>query len=195
MNNKNMRNNKLTNLTGYILLSSPNIMSNYLNRSMIYICDHSNDGALGVVINKLIPDMNISSILQRLNIKNEQIMDSYPLIYFGGIEEIDKCFIVHSDECMIKYSQIINNHIALTISDNFIKSFTELNESKRKIVCIGCYTWSKNQLENEIALNYWIPIPADEALIFGNPFVDKWSKAFLKIGMNSKLFLNQRGNA
>ncbi len=195
MNNKDMRNNRLTNLTGYILLSSPNMISNYLNRSMIYICDHSNDGALGVVINKLIPDINILSILKRLNIKNEQIMDSFPLIYFGGIEEIDKCFIVHSDECMIKYSQIINNHIALTISDNFVKSFTELSESKRKIVCIGCYTWSKSQLENEIASNYWIPIPADEALIFGNPFVDKWSKAFLKIGMNSKLFLNQRGNA
>ncbi len=197
MNNKDMnnRNNDLQNLTGYILLATPTIVSEYLSQSMIYICDHSKDGAMGVVINKLIPDVHILNIFRKWKLGNNDSSFKDLHIHFGGMDEIDKCFIIHSDDCMVKNSQIIKNHTALTISDDIIKSFITSGGPKRKILCMGCCTWTNGQLENEIASNYWIPIPADEALIFGDPFSDKWGKAFLKIGLHSKLFSDKSGNA
>ncbi|MBE6447302.1 MAG: hypothetical protein E7015_02325 [Alphaproteobacteria bacterium] len=188
------KNSDLQQLTGCVLLATPSITTEYLNKSMVYICEHSEDGAMGVVINKLIPDANILNIIKKWKINNSNHADDLH-IHFGGMEEIDKCFILYSDDYTSSNNQIIKDHIALAISDDIIKSVITSEGPTRKIICMGCCTWEAGQLENEIASNYWIPIPADEALIFGDPCTDKWSKAFLKIGLQSKLFIHKAGNA
>ena len=183
--------NDLQKLTGSILLATPTISTDYLQKTMIYICEHSEDGAMGLVINKLIPDANIINTIRKLR---DNLLGDIN-IYFGGMEEIDKCFILYSDDNATFANNIIKDQIALTISDDILKTVTTFGGPERKIICMGCCTWSSGQLENEIAENNWIPIPADEALIFGDPRSDKWSKAFLKIGLRSKLFVHTAGNA
>lgn len=182
----------IQNLTGKILISTPSISNEYLSKSMVFMCSHDKNGAMGVIVNKLIPNTNIKSILDKLNIPcNIENID----IHFGGLEEIDRCFILHSDDCMINDSSVITKNIAMTINTDIIKAMTTSGGPSKKIFCMGCCIWEAEQLENEVASSNWIPIEADEALIFGNPRVDRWSKAFLKIGSTTALFSNIQGNA
>lgn len=180
-------------LTGRILLATPSIPGNYLQKSMIYICAHDNYGAMGVIINKLIPNVNICKALKKLRILDQGIKNID--IHFGGLEEPDRCFVFHSDDYMFADSTIISDNIALTINSDIIQVITSKNTPKRKMLCCGCCLWESKQLEQEIAAGYWVPIEADEALMFGNPKVDKWSKALLKIGSHTNVFSGASGNA
>jgi putative transcriptional regulator len=186
-------NNDIQNLLGKILLSTPSISNEYLNKSMVLVCSHDKNGAMGVVINKLIPNMSIKSILERLKINSDDIenIDTY----FGGPEEIDRCFILHSDDYLSQESTIVSNNIALTINSDVIRAMTSSGGPQKKILCMGCCIWDAEQLENEVASSYWIPIEPDEALIFGDPKVDKWSKALLKIGSQTSVFSDTHGTA
>ncbi|MDR3155488.1 MAG: YqgE/AlgH family protein [Holosporaceae bacterium] len=185
--------NDIQNLTGKILIATPSISNDYLSKSMVYVCSHNKNGAMGVVINKIIPNMSIKDILKRLHISTAGIdnIDTY----FGGSQEIDRCFIIHSDDYLAPESSVIGGHIALTINSDIIKAMTSSGGPMKKILCMGCCLWETEQLENEVACSYWIPIEADEALIFGNKSVDKWSKALLKIGSKTSLFSDVSGNA
>ena len=180
-------------LTGKILLATPSISGNYLHKSMIYICAHDNHGAMGVIINKLIPDVTICRALKKLYVLDQGIKNIN--IHFGGLREPDRCFVFHSDDYMFSDSAIISNRIALTINSDILRVITSKEAPKRKMLCCGCCLWESEQLEEEVAAGYWVPIEADEALIFGNPKVDKWSKALLKIGSRTNVFSGSSGNA
>jgi putative transcriptional regulator len=96
---------------------------------------------------------------------------------------------------MTSDSSIIGGHIALTINGDVIKVIASHIGPKRKLLCMGCCIWETEQLENEVASSYWIPIDSDEALVFGDPKADKWSKALLKIGSQTNMFSDLQGNA
>jgi putative transcriptional regulator len=162
---------------------------------MIFICNHNEKGAVGVIINKLIPNMSVCNILKRLQINTEGVRNLE--IHFGGLEEMDKCFIIHSDDYMSSGSKLIVNNIAISMNEDVTKVATSSGGGgpHKKLLCMGCCIWVPEQLENEVASSYWIPIDADEALIFGDSSVDKWSKALLKIGSSTNLFSDLQGNA
>ncbi len=185
--------NDIENLTGKILLATPAISNEYLNKSMVFICSHDRTGAMGLVINKPIPNMDIKSLLQKLQVNSDGLENLE--MHFGGLEETDRCFILHSDDYLASESTRIKDNIALTINTDIIRASTSNGGPQKKIICIGCCMWEVEQLENEVASSYWIPIESDEALIFGDPRADKWSKALLKIGLHTNLFLNMSGTA
>ncbi|MDR1982316.1 MAG: YqgE/AlgH family protein [Holosporaceae bacterium] len=187
------KDNDIQNLAGKILLSTPSISNEYLDKSMVYLCSHDNGGAMGVVINKRVPDMNVCSILKKLKINPRGIENLD--IHFGGLEEIDKCFILHSDDYLSSHSILVGHHIALTINGDIIKVITSPGGPEKKLLCMGCCIWDTEQLENEVASSHWIPIDPDEALIFGDSKADKWSKALLKIGSRTNVFSDLQGNA
>jgi putative transcriptional regulator len=160
---------------------------------MVLVCQHDKDGALGVVINKLIPNMSVCNILQRLKINVDGIVNLD--IHFGGLKEVDKCLILHTDDQMFSNSKNIINNLAFTMNEDVIKVVTSKGGPKQKLICLGCCLWEADQLENEVASSYWVPIDTDEALVFGDPKSDKWSKALLKIGSHTNLFSSLHGNA
>lgn len=188
--------NDIENLTGKILLATPAISNEYLNRSMVLVCSQDDSGAMGLIINKPIPNMNIKKLMKKLNLDSNGLENLD--VYFGGLEETDRCFVLHSDEYISEESTIIRDGVALTINSDVIRAsfFGGWNQGPReKVICIGCCIWEADQLENEVASSYWIPVESDEALIFGNPKADKWSKALLKIGVHTSLFSRESGNA
>jgi len=186
------RENDIQNLTGKILLATPNLSDEYVRRSMVYICEHSDAGAMGVIINKILPETHLLQILTRIELGD--IGDVK--IHIGGDRDVDKCYILHTNKNLSENTIPIQDNIFLTTCDSVARTFSfVMDEPERKILCMGCYRWDSEKLEKEITSNYWIPIQADEALIFGDPFADKWSKAFLKIGLRSPLFLDRFGRA
>ncbi|MDR2107404.1 MAG: YqgE/AlgH family protein [Holosporaceae bacterium] len=186
-------NGDIRHLRGKILVATPSISGGYLDKSMIYICSHSRDGAMGLVINKRVPEINISDVLKMMNppLKDIPTID----IYFGGAEEINRCFVLHSDDYMFSGSVTVSDHFAFNPNGDIIEVITSPVGPEKKLLCMGCCIWDMEQLENEVASSYWIPIDPDEALIFGDPSADKWSKALMKIGSGTNLFSNVQGNA
>ncbi|MDR2723634.1 MAG: YqgE/AlgH family protein [Holosporaceae bacterium] len=185
--------NNIRNLTGKILFSTSSGSSEYLNKSMIYLCSHDRNGAMGIIINKLIPDMTVCNVLKKMKISTKGVENLN--ILFGGIEESDRCFILHSDDYMSSHSTIIHDRVALTINGDILNVITSSKGPEKKLLCMGCCIWDMDQLENEVASSYWIPIEPDEALLFGNPKMDKWGKAWMKIGSKTNVFLDLQGNA
>ena len=186
------RENDIQDLTGKILLATPNISNAYMSKSMVYICEHSDKGAMGVVINKILPNMNLLQIFTKMNFGDIGDVE----IRIGGDRDIDKGYILHTNKNISENTIAVRDNIRITTCDNLVNTFAFImGESERKILCVGCYRWDSQQLENEITSNYWIPIRADEALIFGDSCADKWSKAFLKIGLRFPLFLDKFGRA
>jgi putative transcriptional regulator len=188
-----MNNTDIRNLAGRVLISALPDSSSYLNKSMVYLCFHDKKGAMGVVINKLIPNMDIRSLLKGLRISSKGLGNLN--IYFGGAAETDRCFILHSDDYMSPSSTLINNRVALTVNKDILSVITASGGPSKKLICIGCCIWEADQLENEVASSYWIPIDQDDALIFGDHRADKWSKALLKIGSTTNIFSDTQGNA
>ncbi|MDR2781399.1 MAG: YqgE/AlgH family protein [Holosporaceae bacterium] len=188
-----INNNDIRDLTGKVLLSTLPDTRDYLSKSMVYLCSHDKNGAMGIIINKLIPSIDVRSLLKNLKVRTQDLerLD----IHFGGIEEIDRCFILHSDDYMSSSSVIIKNHVALTVNDDILKVITSNGGPSKKIICMGCCIWDADQLENEVASSHWIPVDQDEALIFGDTRADKWSKALLKIGSKTNMFSDIQGNA
>jgi putative transcriptional regulator len=160
---------------------------------MIYLCSHDEKGAMGVIVNKIIPEMNVFEIFKKLKINTEGLKNLN--IHFGGIEEIDRCFILHSDDYMSPNSKIIGGHTALMINGDILKVISSVGGPREKLICMGCCVWEAEQLEDEVAASCWVPIDADDALIFGDPKADKWSKSLLKIGSNTNVFSDLQGNA
>ena len=190
----------IQNLKGKILLSSPSSVNGYLEKAMIFVCRHSEEGAMGLIINRL-----ISNRISQLPIFKQLLINSHdsadPIlnanIHIGGDREIETCFILHSNKNLIENTEAIDDNILLTTNEDAVESlnFVINNYPEQTILCFGCQIWEEHQLEKEITANQWIPIPADVALIFGNPYVDKWSKAFLKIGLHSTFFVDRSGKA
>ena len=189
---RNMFNGEdIRNLTGKILLSTPIIASEYLSKTMVYICKHDEEGAIGVIINKPIPNLNAHAILKSLKVEVEGVDDIN--LRFGGLESVDKCFILHSDDFVEENSICITKDISLTVESDIIRALAFGRQNK--VICIGCCVWSAQQLEEEVISGYWIPIKHDAALIFGDVSIDKWKKGLLKIGSNSSIILKYSGNA
>lgn len=186
-------NDNIGDLVGKIVISTPMMSLQCFNKTMIYICKHDEEGSVGIIINKIIPDVKVYDILNKLQAKTNNIENIN--INFGGPEQIDQCFMLHTNDYMTPSTQIIKNSIALTINGDIVKAITKSQGPDKRILCMGCCLWEPFQLEDEIAANYWIPIPQDEALIFGNPKVDRWGKALLKIGTSCQIFASQIGNA
>ncbi len=186
------RESDIRDLTGRILLATPNIPDIYMRKSMVYICRHSNGEALGLVVNKILPEINLLQILTKGSLGDAGNIK----IHIGGDQDIDKCYILHTNQNLSENTIFVRDNIFMTTCDDLMKSFSfVMSKSERKILCLGCYRWGAQELENEVSSNYWIPIPSDEALIFGDSRTDKWSKAFLKIGLRSPLFLDKFGKA
>lgn len=184
----------IRNLTGKILLSTSSTIDSYLDKSMVFICGHDAKGAMGIVINKLIPDIQITELLKKMNPSQRKDIPDIE-IHYGGPEEINRCFILHSDEYMLGNSQLIKDHLALTISQDVVHAAFSLSNIDQKILCMGCCLWEPDQLENEVASSEWVAIDSDEALLFGDTHSKKWNAALLKIGIKTSLFSKLYGTA
>lgn len=184
----------IRNLTGKILLSTSLIADSYLNKSMVFVCNHDSKGAMGVVINKLIPNIKVSEIFKALNIRPKCKISDLE-IHYGGPEEINRCFILHSLEYSVEGSQQISERLAFSMQQDVVRSAVSFASFSQKLLCMGCLLWEPDQLENEVASSEWLPVDADDALLFGAVHANKWGAAMLKIGIKNNVFSKLYGCA
>ena len=169
---------------GQILVAMPQMADKRFAKSVIYLCAHSADGAMGLVVNKLIDTITFPDLLQQLNIEPTTANDKIH-VHFGGPVESGRGFVLHSDDYIQETTLVIRDGVALTATVDVLRTIAEGNGPNRSMLALGYAGWAPGQLDSEIMANGWLNVTADENLIFGGKLENKWSKAMGKLGIDA----------
>jgi putative transcriptional regulator len=189
-------------LDGQLLIAMPVMSDPRFARSVIYLCAHSEDGAMGLVINQHASHISFPDLLQRLGIvpseSDEGLSDDAlsMSIHVGGPVETGRGFVLHSSDYFANDSTLpIEDGVCLTATIDILKAIAGGTGPHRAILALGYAGWSPGQLESEIQANGWLNCPADLDLIF-DPDVDaKYARALAKIGIDPSHLVSDAGHA
>ena len=181
-------------LTGQILISMPNMLDERFYKTVIYICAHSKEGSMGIIINKKIDDDNYPSLLEQLGI-DKSLNDKKIFIRYGGPVETGRGLVLHTDDVIQKGSLPIDKGIALTSTAEIFDDIAKGKGPKTSILAIGYAGWGAGQLEYEIKQNSWVTLPVDSSFVFDDQVSNKWNEAYEMIGFDPTSLSHFSGNA
>ncbi|MBD1572440.1 YqgE/AlgH family protein [Vibrio sp. S17_S38] len=186
------------NLTDHFLIAMPSMKDQNFTRTVIYLCEHNDDGAMGLVINAPI-GINIGNMLQQIDVQpvHPQICTKSlqnPVLN-GGPVATDCGFILHQLKDDYQSSIEINQHLAVTTSKDILTVLGTEAEPKQYLVTLGYSGWSAGQLEQELLDNVWLTTPADPSIIFDTPPALRWKKAVQSLGIDTAQLSIDSGHA
>ena len=191
------QNKKYNSLQGKFLISSPNINDSIFKKSLIYIISDNEDGSMGIIVNKPAHKVNLTSLLGK-SIKNTNWQ---PQVYFGGPVELDKGFILHTNDYENNKNHIkLDNGLILSSDFSTIKEIGLGKGPSKSILALGYTGWSSFQLHAELKKNDWFELNLDIDIIFARNHKKKWDQAISELGINKELlqgaiFSNYSGSA
>jgi len=170
-------------LEGQLLIATPVVTGSCFYRSVIYVCVHNEEGAMGIVINQIINNVTIRDILKQLGIQPGVMKGDLP-VHFGGPVDSARGFVLHTDDYKQRDTVIMKNGIALTSNIDVLKDLTVGVGPSRSIMALGYAGWNAGQLDVEIHQNSWLTAPASPDLVFENGGREKWFTAAESIGVD-----------
>lgn len=186
------------NLANHFLIAMPTMHDPLFDGTVIYICEHNERGALGIVINKP-TDMNIESLLARINIKleatPENVQITKKLVMFGGPVQDDRGFVLHTPFKNYSSTIKIGDNIAFTTSRDVLEAVAVDNGPKRLLISVGYSSWGAGQLEDEIIRNGWLTVPANADILFDLPIEQRYSSAMKLLGIDPIMLSGEAGHA
>jgi putative transcriptional regulator len=180
-------------LSGHLLLAMPGIRDPRFEKSVIYMCAHSSDGAMGLVVNKPLESLSFPDLLEQLGIEPES--ESSINVHFGGPVESGRGFVLHSDEYLQEATMTVDSGIALTATIDILRDIATGGGPRRSLLALGYAGWSAGQLDSEIKDNGWLHVSPDEDLVFGPDMDTKWESAMGKLGIDPLLLSEEAGHA
>jgi len=185
-----------------MLIAMPAMLDERFARSVIYLCAHSSEGAMGIIVNHPAPNINFSDLLVKLNVIPAAERIQLPSraggvkVMRGGPVETERGFVLHSADFFIENTTLpIDNGICLTATIDILKAIARGNGPASAILALGYAGWAPGQLENEIQGNGWLHCTADLDLIFGADITGKYEKALKKIGIGLGMLSSESGHA
>ena len=182
------------NLTGQILVSMPAMLDERFYKTVIYVCAHSAEGSMGIIINKKIDYDMYPDLLEQLRV-DKPFKDKKIFIRYGGPVESNRGFVLHSDEIFQKESLAINKGIALSSNAEIFDNLANGKGPKISILALGYAGWGAGQLEHEIKINSWMSLPVESSFIFDEEVSGKWNEAYKIMGFNPSFLSQHSGNA
>ena len=171
------------NLTNHFLIAMPGMADPYFSKTLTFICEHNDKGALGVVINKPI-DLTLGNLFEQVEIPLENAVLSAQSVYFGGPVQIDRGFVLHQPLGAWQSTLKIDGDIGFTTSRDILQAMARGEGPGRQMVTLGYAGWSAGQIEDEIKRNGWLTVAADPNVIFGLPAEERLSSAMAMLGLN-----------
>ena len=182
------------NLTHHFLIAMPNMADPYFSRTLTYICEHNDQGALGLVVNRPI-DMTLHSLFERLSLKlPDRELGGAP-IFFGGPVQTDRGFVLHAPAGNWQSTLKVGEAIGLTTSKDILEALGRGDGPQRILVTLGYAGWSPGQLEHEISQNAWLTVEARDAIIFETPVEERLPAAMELLGLDYARLQDEAGHA
>ena len=182
------------NLTHHFLIAMPSMADPYFAKTLTYVCEHNEQGALGVVVNRPI-DMTLRSLFERLSLtlKHQDLSDAP--IYFGGPVQTDRGFVLHEPAGNWQSTLRVRGAIGLTTSKDILEAVGRGEGPEKLLVTLGYAGWEAGQLEHELKQNAWLTVEAKDAIIFDLPSEERLPAAMELLGVDYARLADSAGHA
>ena len=189
-------------LDGQFLLAMPGMSDQRFARSVVYMCAHSAEGAMGLIINQPARKITFPDLLEQLELFKPDELIRLPdpaetlQVLKGGPVETGRGFVLHSSDFFIDNSTLtIDDAVSLTATVDILRAIARGDGPQQAVLALGYAGWSAGQLENEIQQNGWLNVPADPSLLFDRDVESKWGRAVRLLGIDPAMLSGQAGHA
>jgi putative transcriptional regulator len=182
------------NLTHHFLIAMPSMVDPYFAKSLTYVCEHNEQGALGVVVNRPI-DMTLQALFERLSLDLVHKDLSDAPIYFGGPVQTDRGFVLHEPTGNWQSTLRVRDAIGLTTSKDILEAVGRGEGPHKLLVTLGYAGWSAGQLEHELTQNAWLTVEAKDAILFDVPAEERLPAAMELLGVDYARLADSAGHA
>jgi putative transcriptional regulator len=173
----------IANLTNHFLIAMPAMADPNFSRTLTYVAEHNDQGALGIIVNRPL-DMTLTTLFERIDLPLHAAGFEAQPVYFGGPVQTDRGFVLHRPAGEWHSTLKVNDDIGLTSSRDILQSLGENGEPGEVLVSLGYAGWSPGQLEQELAANAWLTVPADLSIIFDLPPEERFAAALQELGVD-----------
>jgi putative transcriptional regulator len=181
-------------LTGQLLIAMPGISDPRFERTLILICAHDQQHAMGLALNRPVEGLTVPDLLERLEVKST-IRLPPDLVRVGGPVERERGFVLHTPDYRGEFSLRVGDDFGLTATREVLEAMAGKDHPRRSMLALGYAGWGAGQLEHEIRENVWLTCDADEALIFDEDYETKWTRALAKLHIDPKFLSAEGGRA
>ncbi len=181
-------------LTNHFLIAMPSLDDPNFQRTVTFICEHNDDGALGIVINRP-SEITLGELLHHMDLSAGDAGTSSRAVYLGGPVQRERGFVLHTAPQRWESSLQVSDRIAVSTSRDILASIAAGDGPEEFLVALGYAGWGGGQLEEEMAQNAWLSGPADPAIIFHRPDDERWQAAASLLGVDLRLLSSDAGHA
>ena len=182
------------NLTDNFLIAMPTLEDPYFSSALVYVCEHNDNGALGIIVNRPI-DLNLAGLFEKVDITLERPELADLPVYFGGPVQLDRGFVLHRPVGLWQSTMQINPEVGLTSSRDILASMAKDALPGDFLVSLGYAGWDAGQLEDELAQNSWLTVPAKPSILFELPPEERLPAAMQKLGISFSQLSDVAGHA
>lgn len=180
-------------LAGQLLIAMPTLVAPPFARTVIYLCAHNDQGAMGLVVNKPLSSIDFPTLLDQLGIPHGDLLGS-TRVQFGGPVESGRGFVLHSTDYRAEKTVVVGE-VAVTSTLEVLQAIAGGTGPSRHLLALGYAGWSAGQLDAEIQANGWLNVPCDSDILFGEDLSVKWERAIAKLGIDPMMLSGEAGHA
>lgn len=181
-------------LAGQFLIAMPGMRDPRFEKALIYMCAHSADGAMGLIVNRAIDTITFPEMLEHLEIDVPSVCPSINVL-FGGPVEPGRGFVLHTNDYLQDATLAIDNDLVLTATRDILKAIAIGVGPLQCLFALGYAGWGPGQLDGEMTSNGWLSVAADKDLVFDHDLDGKWDRAMEKIGIDPRMLSQSAGHA
>ncbi len=185
---------KQTNLTDHFLIAMPSLADGNFSHSVTYICEHNENGSLGITINRP-SDIRLGEVLAQLKLTADDSEVAEQIVYIGGPVQQDRGFLLHTPNGHWDSSLKVTDDISVTTSRDILEAMAHGEGPDEVIIALGYAGWGAGQLEHEISENAWLSCPANKDILFHTPVNQRWEAAAKLLGIDLQLLSSDAGHA
>jgi putative transcriptional regulator len=182
------------NLTRHFLIAMPAMADPHFSKTLTFICEHNDQGALGVVVNRPI-NMTLHALLEQIEIKPTATDTRAVPVHYGGPVQIDRGFVLHAPAGTWQSTLAVGESIGLTTSKDILQAVARGEGPEQILVTLGYAGWAPGQLENEIAQNAWLTVAADTRILFDTPAEQRYDAGLKLLGIDLAMLSDGAGHA
>lgn len=181
-------------LTGRFLIAMPGMPDDRFQQTLIYVCAHGPEGAMGLVVNKPMESISFPDLLEQLDITVPPEGQGIEVL-FGGPVETGRGFVLHSPDYVHDATMVVDDSVALTATVDVLRAIAGGEGPRQSLLALGYAGWGAGQLDDEIKDNGWLSVDADAELLFNTGVESKWQAAMKKLGIDPLMLSDSAGHA
>ena len=181
-------------ITGQLLIAMPGMRDERFAKTVIYMCAHTDEGAMGLVLNQRFEALTFSELMSQLELEEKHITNDVP-VHFGGPVEAGRGFVLHTSDYQQDATLEVLDGVALTATVDILKAIAKGDGPNKSLLALGYAGWGPGQLDMEIRANGWLQVPSDSEIIFDNQLETKWERAFRRLGIDPRMLSDDMGHA